>query len=123
MREQDAITQVMKATEARQGWSELLNKVFRTNTRIVVEKNGIPVAAIISPQELERFERLEAQRAARFQPLLEIAHAFKDVPPEELEQEVAQALAEVRQETRRAGTKGDKRRRGAEKKETGASRP
>lgn len=61
VRDQDPTTQVMKATEARQIWSELLNKVFHTNTRVVVEKNGVPVAAIISPRELERFKRLEQE--------------------------------------------------------------
>jgi PHD/YefM family antitoxin component YafN of YafNO toxin-antitoxin module len=72
MREQETKTQVMNATYVRQVWSELLNKVFQTNTRVVVEKNGIPVAAIISPRELERFKRLEAQDAEHFRPLREV---------------------------------------------------
>ena len=41
------MTQVMKASEARAQWSQLLNKVFRSQTRVVVEKSGIPVAAVI----------------------------------------------------------------------------
>lgn len=120
MGEQDTTTQVIKATQARQEWSELLNRVFRTNTRVVVEKNGIPVAALISARDLERFRRLEAQRAERFQPLLEIAQAFKDVPADEIEREVARALSEVRREARRTETSGEAQGAPAE---TNTSRP
>jgi prevent-host-death family protein len=90
----------MKASEARQRWSEILNGVFRGNTRVVVEKSGIPVAAVISAQDLERLNQLEAQREERFRVLDRMREAFKDVPPEEIEREVAQAIAEVRAERR-----------------------
>ena len=50
------MTQVMKASEVRQQWSQLLNKVFRNQTRVLVEKSGIPVAAVISIDDLEKFK-------------------------------------------------------------------
>jgi prevent-host-death family protein len=100
MAEREAMTQVINVTEARQKWSQLLNKVFRSRTRVIVEKSGIPVAAIISAEELERFNRLEEQRRQRFQILEEIGQAFKDEPPDEIEREVAKAIAEVRSEDR-----------------------
>jgi prevent-host-death family protein len=95
-------TRTVKASEARQQWSQLLNEVFRGATRVVVEKSGIPVAAIISADDLKRFRLLEQRRAERFKVLDEIGEAFKDVPTEEIEREVAQALAEVRAERRQA---------------------
>jgi len=94
------MTQIINVTEARQRWSQLLNQVFRSETRVVVEKSGIPVAAIISAKDLERFNRLEAQRAERFKVLDEMREAFKDVSAEDIEREVAKALAEVREESR-----------------------
>jgi prevent-host-death family protein len=94
------MTQTINVTEARAQLSEVLNKVYREETRIVIEKSGIPVAAVISTDDLERFTRMEAQRAERFTVLNEIGAAFKDVPPEEIEREVAKALAEVREENR-----------------------
>ncbi len=100
MAEREPVTQVINVTEARQKWSQLLNKVFRRETRVIVEKSGIPVAAIISVQDLERFNRLEDQRRRDFAVLHEMREAFKDVPPEEIEREVAKALAEVREEMR-----------------------
>lgn len=90
------MTQVMKASEARQQWSQLLNKVFRGQTRVVVEKSGIPVAAVISAKDLERFTQLEEQRKERFKALDRMREAFKDVAPEEAEREVAKTITKVR---------------------------
>ncbi len=100
MREQQPMTQVIKASEARQRWSEILNGVFRGRTRVVVEKSGIPVAAVISARDLERLTQMEAQREEHFRALDGLREAFKDVPPEEIEREVAKAVAEVRKEPR-----------------------
>lgn len=100
MREREPMTQTVKASEARQQWSELLNKVFRKETRVIVEKSGIPVAAIVSAEDLERLNRFEQERRERFKALEETWAAFKDVPPEEIETEVARALEQVRAENR-----------------------
>ena len=104
MREQEPMTQTMKASKARQEWSQVLNRVHQGNTRVVVEKSGIPVAAIISAKDLERFKALEAQRRQDFQALRDTWEAFKDVPADELEREAAQAISEVRAEKHRAET-------------------
>jgi prevent-host-death family protein len=91
----------IKASVARQQFSQLLNDVFRTENRVVVEKSGIPVAAIIPAKDLQRLTRLEAERNRDFAILDEIREAFKDVPAEEIEREVAKALSEVRKEQRK----------------------
>lgn len=94
------MTQVMKASEVRQQWSQVLNKIFNDQTRVVVEKSGIPVAAVISTEDLKRFKRLEEQQAQRFKVLDRIGEAFKDVPEEEIEREVSRAISKVRAEKR-----------------------
>lgn len=95
------MTQVMKASDVRREWSQLLNKVFRNQTRVVVEKSGIPVAAVISAEDLERFSRLEEQRERNFAILDEIGEKFQDVPAKEIEREVSKTLKQVRAENRR----------------------
>lgn len=95
------MTQVMKASDVRQQWSQVLNKVFRGETRVVVEKSGIPVAAVISAEDLELFNKLKEQREQNFAILDEIGEKFKNVPFEEIEQEVSKAVREVRAENRR----------------------
>lgn len=101
MSEREPMTKTMKASEARQQWSQLLNQVFRKETRVIVEKSGIPVAAIISTEDLKRLTRLEGEREKDFAILDEIGETFKDVPPEEIEREVAKAIAQVRAEDRK----------------------
>ncbi len=101
MREREPMTQTMKASQVRQEWSKLLNTVFRGKTRVVVEKSGIPVAAIISAEDLDRLKQFEAQRAERLKVLEGSWAAFKDEDPETIEQEVSQAVAEVRDDLRR----------------------
>lgn len=95
------MTQVMNSSEVRQQWSQLLNNVFRNQTRVVVEKSGIPIAAVISNEDLKRFIQLEEQREKRFKSLDRMREAFKGVPAKKLEQEVNKAVAEVRSEKRK----------------------
>ena len=63
---------------------------------MLIERSGIPVAAIVSASDLARLERMDKQREADFAVLDEIREAFKDVPSVEIEREIDQALAEVR---------------------------
>lgn len=108
MREREPMTQTMNATAVRQGWSKLLNKVFRRETRVIVEKSGIPVAAIISAEDLERLNRLEEERRRDLAILEASQEAFKDLPPEEVEREIAKAIAQVRAENRRKQKRAQK---------------
>lgn len=100
MRWREPATEPINVTEARRTWSDLLSRVFRREARIIVERSGIPVAAIISMREYEFLLELKTQREERFKILDEIGEHFEDVSPEEIEHEVAKALAEVRSENR-----------------------
>ena len=73
--------------------------------RPVIEKDGRPAAAIVSPADLEALQRLEHQREEAFKVLDRMSAAFADVPEEELEREIELALAEVRAESRAAAAK------------------
>lgn len=91
-------TESYKFTEARPQLSELLNRVYRREARMVISKGDIPVAAIVSINDLERLNRLDAERDAEFAIFDQIAAKFQDRPLEEIEQAVAEAIAEVRAE-------------------------
>ena len=97
---QQPTTQTMKISTVRAELNNLVNQVYRHETRVVVEKSGIPVAALVSTDDLKRLDELGRERAARFAILDEFRAPFKDVPPEEIEREVELALAEVRAEMR-----------------------
>jgi prevent-host-death family protein len=101
MPERKAATQTMKVTDARQQFSDIINRVHNERRRVLIEKQGIPVAAIISTRDLERFDWLEAQRAERFKALELTGDTFKDTPTEELDREVAAAISRGRRDTSR----------------------
>ena len=96
MVERQPVTRTMKASDARQQWSELLNTVFRKESRVIVEKSGIPVAAIVSAADLEKLTRLEARREDGWKAILELRDRNQDKDPEEVERDVVEAIAEVR---------------------------
>ena len=98
MREQQPMTQTMKVSDVKSQLNSLVNRVYRKETRVLVEKSGIPVAAIVSTADLERLRRLDEERARDFALLDELAAPFAGVPTGEVEREGAKALSEVRAE-------------------------
>ena len=91
---------VMRLTETKQQLSEVVNRVARGETRVVVEKSGLPVAAIISFEEYRLFRQQDQDRAARFGAMSRISEAFADVPVDELELQVERALVQARKDIR-----------------------
>lgn len=57
MAERVPMRRTIGATEMRNNLGNLLNKVHRGEEHVLIEKLGIPVAALISAQEYEQFRR------------------------------------------------------------------
>jgi prevent-host-death family protein len=98
MPEHGARTVAIESSEAGEHWSELLRTVVRSEARILVQERGTTVAALVSAGDLERLARLDAEREARWQVVDEIHARNRDKDPDEVERDVAEALAEVRAE-------------------------
>ncbi|MEO8561571.1 MAG: type II toxin-antitoxin system Phd/YefM family antitoxin [bacterium] len=49
----------LPASQARERFSEILNEVAYGNERMVLQRHGKDVAAVISAEDLKRFEELE----------------------------------------------------------------
>jgi prevent-host-death family protein len=98
MTEQEPSTQTMKISDVKAKLSSLVKEVYRQQTRVLVEKAGIPVAALVSVQDLQRLAQLDEQRAERRRVLESMREPFRGVPAEEIERETAKAVAEVRAE-------------------------
>jgi prevent-host-death family protein len=73
-----------------------VQQVSRRETRVLVAEDGKPLAALISAQDLELLDRLQKQRADAWMVFEEIWSRNADRDPEEVERDVAVALAEVR---------------------------
>ncbi len=93
------VIETMKISEVKQGLNGLVNRVYRREARVLIEKSGIPVAAIVSVQDLQRLEQLDRKWAEGERVLREFAAGFADQTPEEIERETAKAIAEARAET------------------------
>ncbi len=100
MREQDPMTQTMKISDVKNKLSSLVNEVYRKETRVLVEKAGIPVAALVSTEDLKQLARLDEQRAERRRVVDAMREPFRGAPPAEIERETAAAVAEVQAEMR-----------------------
>ena len=83
----------MGAREARNNFSQLLGQVHSEGQVVIVERFGRPMVAIIP---MDDYERLVAEREARFHVLDEIRRQLPDLSVEEVEQDVAEAIAAVR---------------------------
>src|SRR5829696_7402161 len=55
------IQRVIRVTEVRNHLGSLINRVFRGEEHLVIEKLGIPVAAVISMREYEEYRRYLAR--------------------------------------------------------------
>ena len=83
--------------EARRSFSRLIGEAGFKGEHIIIERSGTPMAVLIGIDEYERLIAVQArEREARFKRLLDIAVRDQDVSPEQVEADVAEAVAAVR---------------------------
>lgn len=83
----------MSAREARNKFSDLMGSVHYGGEEVIVERSGRPMAAVIP---VEMYERLVAERRARFQVIDRIRSRLPDFSPEEIDKDVREAIARAR---------------------------
>jgi len=88
------MTIFLGAREARQRFADLLGRVGYGGEIAIVERSGKPMVALI-PVEL--YEQLVAEREARFQVLDRIRSKLPEIPGEEVEKDVSQAIDALRE--------------------------
>lgn len=87
----------MTAVDARKRFGELLESVYHGDDEVVIERAGKPMAVVVPVAVYESWDR----KRTRFWDAIKAVHERnKDVPPEVIEQEVAEAVREVRAERR-----------------------
>ena len=96
----------MTMTDAARDFGSLVRKVSKQEARILVEQNGQPVAALVSPEDLEQLRRIDAYRRDPWSVIDEIHARNRDKDPEEVERDVAEAIAELRAEDRARRERG-----------------
>ena len=100
MREHEPRMQTIKISDVKNALSNVVHRVYRKETRVLIEKSGIPVAAIVSIEDLQRLAQWEHQRDERFAVIDRMREAFQDVSPEEIAREAERSVAAARQRRR-----------------------
>ena len=85
------------AREARNHLADLIGQVHYGGQPVIIERSGKPMVALVPVAVLEQYLR---QRAAEFQRLEALLRDIPAYPPEEVEQDIAEAIAAVRAELR-----------------------
>lgn len=88
------VAQTMKLSDVKTQLSGLVTEVSLGKTRVLIEENGVPVAALVSIADLERLARWEREKAERWKAIEAIGAAFADVPLEELEAQINRIMTE-----------------------------
>ena len=83
----------ISAVEARKRLGEILESVYYRGDEVVIERAGKPMAVVIPAQ---RYEVMERSRERLFELIEKNWERNKDVPYEEIEREVQEAIKEVR---------------------------
>lgn len=81
------------ALKARTRLGEIMKEVQAGRLRVLVEKAGVPMVGIISADE---FQRLIAEREARFEVVDRIRSRVPVIPDAEIERDVQEAVQAVR---------------------------
>jgi len=87
---------VVGAFEARRRFGQLIEEAFYKKDNFVVERSGRPMAVIVPIDVYRRWQRLAKERV--FIMLEEVWRRTENIPAEELEADVEQALANLRRE-------------------------
>lgn len=90
----------INASEARVHFGDVLKRVYRGEARLVVEKSGIPVAAIVSLEDLDRLstseETLKGISKEAIDRAMGTAGAWKDEDTDAMVSEIYRARKDMR---------------------------
>ena len=89
-------TRTVDINEADRGLGALLREAASGAGRIVVREDGVPLAAIVPLDDLERLRLLDAKRIEWRAAFEAVWTANADKDPDEIERDIAEALADVR---------------------------
>ncbi|MCL8208664.1 MAG: type II toxin-antitoxin system prevent-host-death family antitoxin [Actinomycetia bacterium] len=87
---------MLKASDVRQHWSAVVNEVSREHIRVIVEKSGVPVVGVVSAQDLAWLQERDRRLAELRRVMDDLREQFRDVPAEEFDRAVAQAVEDIR---------------------------
>jgi prevent-host-death family protein len=89
-------TETMKISDVKNQLSSQVNEIYRKERRILIVKAGIPVAALVSADDLTKLEERDRRWEEGTRAMERMSLAFADVPLDELEARISEIIAEGR---------------------------
>ena len=83
----------MGSRKARDSIADVVGRAYYGGEITIIERSGRPMAAVIP---IDMYERLVAEREARFQVIERIRAHIPDVPADQVEKDVAEAVEALR---------------------------
>jgi hypothetical protein len=77
-----------------------IEEVVRGGTRLVLQRHGRDVVALVSAYDLERLEALDRRADEGFKAIQEIQARFSHLDPEEVERDILEEVEAMRAEDR-----------------------
>ncbi len=87
----------LTAIEARQRFGQLMNEVQLRHDHYIIERAGKPMVAVVP---VEEFQAWMGRREGFFQQIEKARTRNKDVDPEEIDEDVGEAVKAVRRKRR-----------------------
>lgn len=91
------MVKTLTAIKARQNLGQVLNEAYYRGDEFVVERAGKPIAAIVSIEEFEQWER---SRELFFQSMRQIQEKNRKISPSKIEKDILEAVKSVRSSKR-----------------------
>lgn len=100
------VEKAVDVAQAGASLAEIVKNVARGEVRVILKDGDQPMAVVVSASDFERLTRIEDARALDLSVLEASQAAFEDLSEDELEAQIAKAIADVR-----AGSRGPARNR------------
>ena len=95
------MTERLASSQAMRDWCKVINWSFIGEVRVCDGKARAPVPGIVSADDIERLTALDSRWAEEHEIQKWLERASRDQTAEDIEEAVAQAVAKVRDATRR----------------------
>ncbi|MGI8963062.1 MAG: type II toxin-antitoxin system prevent-host-death family antitoxin [Thermomicrobiales bacterium] len=93
-------TTVMSASDVRQHFGDVVNRVARGEGRVIVEKNGAPAVGVVSMEDVRRLRETDTPLADRQGWIADLRSRFEGMSEEEYRREAERAVREAKDDMR-----------------------
>jgi prevent-host-death family protein len=87
---------IIGAYEARRRFGQLIEEAFYKKDSFIIERAGRPMAVLVPIEDYHKWQQLARDQVFRM--VEQVWERTKEVPPEELEQDIAQALKTLQEQ-------------------------